>query len=158
MSFNKLLKIGLRSRVHHLNIRSTYTTCNPTSRLGRVFVKGVTPHYLGWLDPRLYLPDSLYGDPLRLKEGDIPSTLPFGAKLKGMIYRGKEGGVILELEYLDPKAQVQPVEVVKRLASELEHHFVVENRKGFLNLFKLRVFPIKGEPFLEDLTSSLPTR
>ncbi|KAI0235672.1 mitochondrial escape protein 2, partial [Massospora cicadina] len=61
------------------------------------------------------------------------------------MFRAKEGGVVLEFEYVEPTSHAKFTQVVESLATEVERHF-------------LRVYPIRGEPFWEDLTFSLPSR
>ncbi|KAJ9078487.1 mitochondrial escape protein 2 [Entomophthora muscae] len=135
-----------------------YSTDNAKQlKRGKIFINGIAPQFLGRLDPRIYLPSFSNDSIAKVRDDYVPESISFGAKLKDVEFRIKEGGAILEFEFL-LASDKDSAQALQKITQEVADYIAAIKKKGFLNLMNIHVYPIKGEPFLEDLVFSLPTR
>lgn len=79
-----------------------------------------------------------------IKEQSIPDSLP--VKIDKFLPREKDGGVFLSYTVVDPTLSVEKAD--EQMLEKLN----ANARRSWFNMFqKMRMFPVKGTPWLEDL-------
>ncbi|KAG9291024.1 hypothetical protein G9A89_012896 [Geosiphon pyriformis] len=125
----------------------------------RLFFDNVFPVRIGFFDFRYYIVrPSKEGLENKVKSGEkwLPKEqdLPYNFTVEVVEPRRREGGMFVKFSFCaDPAQKDQALEDIREI---VENHCPNKRVIPWFNFIKPRVFLVKGEPFIEDLTSRYP--
>ncbi|CAG8467028.1 9747_t:CDS:10 [Ambispora leptoticha] len=142
-------------------VDGTYNTAasSLTTHHARLFFDNVYPVKVGFYDLRYYIVrPSKEGLEEKVKSGKkwLPpeKDLPHDFNVTGVEPRRREGGMFVNFSYkADSAWKAQALEEIRE---RVEQHLKNQHVVPWFSASEARVFLVKGEPFIEDLTSRYP--
>ncbi|KAJ3100473.1 mitochondrial escape protein 2 [Phlyctochytrium planicorne] len=131
---------------------NTIIETSPRVLSGSIWLENIFPVKMGRFDPRHYWIKQ-YAQALRkeAKNSILPEAGAFPGKFQydSSIANVKEGGVLLHFTY-EGKSLEEAFDVIK-------NHIESKGLRSSFNFGKINPYLVKGEPFVEDIQSSVPT-
>jgi hypothetical protein len=149
----KRISPGIKSRslLAYRSYNSIGPSEDPQSLKGVAWFDSLFPYQKPIFDPRNYYINRHVEALKRDFSEYIPAQFPSGAEFKitSVVENLKEGGCYVSFRYRDG--------TVEEAIETIQQHLKANNKRGLFKLEKVNVYQVKGDPWVEDLVSRVPS-